>query len=243
MSLEHSWWATYDGLALTLRQWLQRVSPDPEPLILRECAPLLLEKDGLLRTTLDDHPPAIWKAKHPGGRPSRYSRKLAVDICCRWANTGGAWLKALDTFKIDKTTALRWRRRHKEFYMMFRFIQDLLRHYPDRFPPRRYRRRVVMNPKYARNSSSIRRERRRGRPSTYHPDFVFKVWPSQRQTARAIGVSKSTVAKWCKRYQEFGNVQEVCWILKCRIRTRLPDGPRRSLDNSQWFDYGPTAPT
>ena len=154
-----------------------------------------------LGTTFDDHPSAIWKAKHPGGRPSRYSRKLAVDICCRWANTGGAWRKALDTFEIDKTTALRWRRRHEEFYVMFCFVQDLLRHYPDRFPPRRYRRRVVMNPKCARNCSSRRRERRRrGRPSTYHPDFVCKVWPTWRQTARAIGVSKGTGAKWCKRY-------------------------------------------
>ncbi len=213
----YEWWAAYEGERLTLREWLQRVPPDPERLNLEKCAPLFIEEVYLRRSYFVDAL-GIPKVKHPGGRPSRYSRELAIDICCRWANTGGAWLKALDSFKIDKTTALRWRRRHKEFYMMFRFIQDLLRHYPDRFPPRRYRRRrVVMNPEYARNSSSIRRERRRGRPSTYHPDFIFKVWPSQRQTARAIGVSKGTVAKWCKRYKEFGDVQKACWILKCRF--------------------------
>jgi hypothetical protein len=210
-------WEQYRGEAHTLREWLQRIPLDPEPLLFGECAPLLIGTDYLKGAAIDRQPTCMSKAKHPGGRPSRYSRELAVDICCRFANTGGAWLNALDAYGVDKTTALRWRNKHMEFRMMLRLTQALLKYYPDSFPSRRYRRRAVLSPKYAHNSNPRRKIPRHGRPSTYHPGFVYKVWPTQRQTARAIGVSKATVAKWCKRYQDFGDIQKACWLLKCRI--------------------------
>lgn len=59
----YEWWAAYEGERLTLREWLQRVPPDPERLNLEKCAPLFIEEVYLRRSYFVDAL-GIPKVKH-----------------------------------------------------------------------------------------------------------------------------------------------------------------------------------
>jgi len=139
------------------------------------------------------------KLLHRGGRPTKYTRKLAVRIGLLQL-VGGFYLSdALRIVGVSRWSAWRWSRKYPVFGEMIGMIRQCRRRWPERF------RGPVLHPRKRRLFGTRPWEIHRGRPSSYRTEFAQLAKAGTRSTAKAIGVSPSTVHRWSKEYyREFG---------------------------------------
>ncbi len=195
------WWEQHKGEKHTLREWLSLVPSTPFPYHTSSTPALNLGR----------------RKKERGGRPTKYSRDLAIEFCCRWAKMRSLTAAAA-FYRIHRTTIWRWRRQHLDFadmYIITRGIVQLLRKsFPLSCRKSRMYKTQVMHQENGVFSASKKHSYFRGRPSLYRPEYNENVAPTWTETAMALGVSRRTIANWSRRYPDFRARVQFNWAVR-----------------------------
>jgi hypothetical protein len=155
------------------------------------------------------------------GRPPKYSPALALRLCLLQLMAGKSEDQALRLCGISLSTLKRWRRRN---YYLDRIIRAI--HGIQRDSLVAIRKRVLSHGNRASCGTLSARKRAPAGPSRdlfrykrelpkrrsrFRPEFASRIAPSFRKTAKAIGVSPSTVYRWTKSHVlEFGLPYRIC---------------------------------
>lgn len=152
-------------------------------------------------TCLDENIQPLFPQKlpHPGGRPTKYTPKLAVQIGLLQLMGGFYFSDTLRIVGVSRWSARRWCWRYPLFRELMELIARCRKAWPHSF------RRPVLHPRKRRLFGTLPARKTCGRPTLYRPEFVQHAKAGYRPTAREIGVSASTVHRWSKKYyDEFG---------------------------------------
>lgn len=138
-------------------------------------------------------------SRHPGGRPTKYGKAVAIKIGLLQLTDGKTLAEALEICGISYSTVKRWRKRYPLFNAMMFTIRKGRLFYPEAFS-----RRVLTQRKRTEGGTLIR-HKSRPMATLYRPEMVQWVQPSIRRTAKALGVSPTTIHRWSNlHYMEFG---------------------------------------
>lgn len=152
------------------------------------------------------------------GRPSKYSRELAIYICIRLSEERGL-KNILKENRINRTTFWRWIKKHPELRSMIRLTNTYVKLRKDRYfadLSLEQRKAALFLQQLSKEFSSPNNRLLPGpgRPSKYDPLHCRKVKNSWSKTARSIGVSKRTICSWATKYPDFRRQLFLKWAEK-----------------------------
>ena len=169
------------------------------------------------------------QGRNRGGRPTKCSTSLALRLCLLQLLAGKSEDQALRLCGISLSTLKRWRRRHYYLDGLIVAIRGI-----QKASPIAARKRVLSRKNRAlRETLSARKRAPAGPPrdlsrydrtpeksrSLFRPEFASLIAPSFRKTAKALGVSPSTVYRWTKCHVlEFGLPYRIC---HCEARLKV----------------------
>lgn len=126
------------------------------------------------------------------GRPSKYSDELAFQIAAAWLIQEWTLSGALKACGVSRSTGWRWRKEHSYFSALVDYVAKSRDPYEWEWKLPRQRKPNTFGPP---------KERKKlGRPTTYRPGAVRFFQASQRATARANGIPKTTLRNWCEAH-------------------------------------------
>jgi hypothetical protein len=141
--------------------------------------------------------------KHPGGRPTKYNSTLALYFGLLQINGRLSQAQALLFCGISLASIKRWKKIYPWFGQLIGAIYQGRQDFPHCFSER------VLTRHRRKQGGTILERCPRGTPSKFRSEFRQYVKSSIRKTAKAIGVSPTTVYRWSnEHFLEFG-----AWII------------------------------
>jgi len=152
-------------------------------------------------------------SKKPPGRPSNFTHELAVQIVLEWIEAGKLQ-SVIYKYGIHRSSVWRWKRTYPEFRRMCAYIESyfaaMAKLCPELWGPgRRAQRRVSKRLLNWFSAPQDKPLQCRGRPTKYKPEYCDEVKRTWNETAEHLGVSRRTIATWCKKHKEFGRSQYI----------------------------------
>ena len=164
------------------------------------------------------------------GRPSSYSHRLAIEICCGWAEAL-TLQSVLNEHGVSRATLWRWRRQNPTCRALFslteRYRELHQQHHPEFWETARVTKRQLLrlqreDIRAPRGPSELRR---RGGQTKYRTEFDDLVQESVPATAADLGVTERTIYNWMRRHPRFRRRQTLR-----SMEAQLPQ-IRRAVEN------------
>lgn len=183
----------------------------------------------LLLSYRDQQPPSKPQARGRG-RPSSYSHRLAIEICCGWAEAL-TLQSVLNEHAISRATVWRWRQQNPTCRALFslteRYRELHKRIYPEFWDTARVTKKQILRlqREHARSPRGAGDPRRPGGRTMYRTEFDDQVQESVPATAAHLGVTERTIYNWMRRHPRFRRRQTLR-----SLEVQLPQ-IRRAVEN------------